>query len=228
MYNTVKSSQEKNYLDPSKLYVEYYAKLHAERAMKLWPLRLIMSERPDFISKHDELGMEVTRAAIEEWAQQEADMNRQFGDEMPGEAVEQTILAECDDDTIANGSNSADEPVLFELPPDVKEMHIGRIIERIADKTHALKEYHLCKENWLYIFSETVGLDREDILRVQAYVDSQQGELLFDKVLIKVGCLLYVLCRGEALTAVELSGWTMRRMHKRARSMSLIKIRIRA
>ena len=206
-------------MDPSKLYVEYYAKLHAERAMKLWPLRLIKSERPDFISKHDELGLEVTRAAIEEWAQQEADMNRHFGDEMPGEAVEQTILAECDDDTIANGANG-EGPMLFELPPDVKEMHIGRIIERITDKTNVLEAYHLCKENWLYIFSETVGLDREDILRIQVFIDLQQGKLLFDKVLIKVGCLLYVLCRGEALTAVELRGWTMRRMHKRARNMS--------
>ena len=216
-------------MDPSKLYVEYYAKLHADRAMRLWPTFLQKSERPDFISKHGELGMEVTRAAIEEWAQQEADMNRQFGDEMPGEAVEQTILAECeDDDAIANGSNSEDEPALFELPPDVKEMHIGRIIERISDKTHALKEYHLCKENWLYVFSETVGLDREDILHIQAYVDLQQNELLFDKVLVKVGCLLYVLCRGEALTAVELSGWTMRRMHKRARHMSQRKIHTKA
>ena len=83
-------------MDPAKLYVEYYAKLHAERAMRLWPMRLFKSERPDFLSKRRELGMEVTRAAIEEWAQQEADMNRTFGDEMPGEAVEQTILADCD------------------------------------------------------------------------------------------------------------------------------------
>ena len=81
-------------MDPSKLYVEYYAKLHVDRAMRLWPTFLKKSERPDFISKRRELGMEVTRAAIEEWAQQEADMNRTFGDEMPGEAVEQTILAD--------------------------------------------------------------------------------------------------------------------------------------
>ena len=53
-------------MDPAKLYVEYYAKLHAERAMRLWPMRLFKSERPDFLSKRRELGMEVTRAAIEE------------------------------------------------------------------------------------------------------------------------------------------------------------------
>jgi len=118
-------------MDPSKLYVEYYAKLHADRAMRLWPTFLQKSERPDFISKHGELGMEVTRAAIEEWAQQEADMNRHFGDEMPGEAVEQEILADCDcDDTIANGAEDDEGESLFELPHDVKEMHIGRIIER--------------------------------------------------------------------------------------------------
>ena len=208
-------------MDPSKLYVEYYAKLHAERAMKLWPMRFAKNERPDFITKHGEIGMEVTRAAIEEWAQQEADMNRTFGDEMPGEAVEQTILADCEDDAIANGAKDGEELLIFELPPDVKEMHIGRVIERIGDKTVALKEYRLCKENWLYVFSETTGIDRTDMLRVQAYVDAQEGELLFDKVLVKVGCLLYVLCRGEELTSIELGGRTMLRMHQRARRLSL-------
>jgi len=188
--------------------------------MKLWPMRFQKNERPDFLTKRDEIGMEVTRAAIEEWAQQEADLNRAFGDEMPGEAVEQTILADCEDDAIANGSKDGEEIPLFELPPDVKEMHIGRVIERIGDKTIALKEYRLCKENWLYVFSETTGIDRNDMLRVQAYVDSQEGELHFSKVLVKVGCLLYVLCRGEELTSVELSSGTMMRMHRRARILS--------
>jgi len=208
-------------MDPSKLYVEYYAKLHAERAMKLWPMRFAKNERPDFITKHGEIGMEVTRAAIEEWAQQEADMNRTFGDEMPGEAIEQTILADCEDDAIASGTKDGEELPLFELPPDVKEMHIGRVMERIGDKTAALKEYRLSKENWLYVFSETTGIDRTDMLRVQAYVDAQQGELLFDKVLVKVGCLLYVLCRGEELTSIELGGRTLYRLHRHARRLSL-------
>ena len=209
-------------MDPSKLYVEYYAKLHADRAMKLWPWFLKKSERPDFISKNGELGIEVTRAAIEEWAQQEADMNRHFGDEMPGEAVEQTILADCDcDDAIANGAEDDEEESLFELPRDVKEMHIGRIIERIEDKTKALKEYRLCRENWLYIFSETTGLERNDMLRVQAFFDAQEGTLLFDKVLVKVGCQLYVLVRGEELSEITLRSRTMLAMHRKARRLSL-------
>ena len=209
-------------MDPSKLYVEYYAKLHTERAMKLWPMRLVKSERPDFITKRGELGMEVTRAAIEEWAQQEADMNRHFGDEMPGEAIEQDILADCDcDDTIANGAEEDEGESLFELPHDVKEMHIGRIMERIDDKTKALKEYRLCRENWLYIFSETTGLEREDLLRVQAYFNAQESALLFDKVLVKVGCELYVLVRGETLSAITLSARALMAMHRRARWLSL-------
>ena len=213
-------------MDPSKLYVEYYAKLHTERAMKLWPMRLVKSERPDFISKHGEIGMEVTRAAIEEWAQQEADMNRHFGDEMPGEAVEQDILADCDcDDTIANGAEDGEEESIFELPKDVKEMHIGRIIERIEDKTRALKEYTLCRENWLYIFSETTGLEREDVLRVQSFFDAQMGDMLFDKVLVKVGCELYVLVRGEPLSEITLSSRAMMAMHRRARRFSLRKLK---
>jgi hypothetical protein len=206
-------------VDPSKLYVEYYAKLHAERAMRLWPLRLDKSERPDFITKKLEIGMEVTRAAIEQWAQQEADMNRAFGDEMPGEAVEQTILADCDSETIADGEESP----LFELPLDVKEMHIGRIIERITDKTKMLREYRLCRENWLYVFSETTGIDREDMLRVQLFVDVQEELLRFDRILVKVGCLLYVLKRGEELTHIELSGRTLLRLHWQARRLSLQK-----
>ncbi|MEA4870735.1 MAG: hypothetical protein VB062_08915 [Christensenella sp.] len=211
-------------MDPSKLYVEYYAKLHTDRAMRFWPTYLKKSERPDFITKKHELGMEVTRAAIEEWAQQEADMNRHFGDEMPGEAVEQTILADCDCDTdaISNGTEQNGEPsILFELPPDVKEMHIGRIMERIADKTAALKEYALCRENWLYVFSETTGIDRNDMLRVQAFFDAQTETLLFNQVLVKVGCVLYLLRRGEELSEVTLSGRVLLRMHKRARWLSI-------
>lgn len=209
-------------MDPAKLYVEYYAKLHTDRAMKLWPFLLQKNERPDFISKRRELGMEVTRAAIEEWAQQEADMNRAFGDEMPGEAVEQSILADCDcDDTIANGAEDGEEESLFELPRDVKEMHILRIIERIEDKTRALKEYTLCRENWLYIFSETTGLVRDDLLRVQAFFDTQEGSPLFDKVLVKVGCGLYVLIRGEELSEITLSSRALMAMHRRARRLSL-------
>ena len=190
--------------------------------MRLWPMRLFKSERPDFLSKRRELGMEVTRAAIEEWAQQEADMNRQFGDEMPGEAVEQTILADCDcDDTIANGAEDSEEEGLFELPRDVKEMHIGRIMERIEDKTKALKEYTLCRENWLYVFSETTGLERSDLLRIQSFFNAQEDTLRFDKVLIKVGCQLYVLVRGEALSEITLRSSTLVAMHRRARWLSL-------
>jgi len=210
-------------VDPSKLYVEYYAKLHAERAMKLWPLRFVKSERPDFVTRHGEIGLEVTRAAIEEWAQQEADMNRAFGDEMPGEAIEQTILADCEEDAIANNSEDGEENILFELPPDVKDMHIGRVMERIADKTKALTEYRLCKENWLYVFSETTGLDRDDMQRVQAFVDAQTEELRFDKILIKVGCLLYVSCRGEELSEVALSASSLMRIHRTARRLPAFK-----
>jgi hypothetical protein len=209
-------------VDPSKLYVEYYAKLHADRAMRLWPHFLQKSERPDFLSKHGELGMEVTRAAIEEWAQQEADMNRHFGGDMPGEAVEQAILADCDNEnTIANGTEEGEDSFAIELPPDVKEMHIGRIIERIADKTLARKGYQPCHACWLYIFSEPPGLDRTDMLRVQAFVNEQEDALLFDKILVKVGCLLYVLVRGEVLSEVALSARVLLRLHRRARWLSL-------
>ncbi|NLI53051.1 MAG: hypothetical protein GX417_01860 [Clostridiales bacterium] len=204
-------------MDPSKLYVEYYAKLHADRAMKLWPFLLQKSERPDFISKRRELGMEVTRAAIEQWAQQEADMNRAFGDEMPGEAIEQSILADCD----ASGNASNEQSPIFELPQEVKDMHIGRILERIADKTRSLKEYQRCRENWLYIFSETTGLDREDMLRVQVYVDALETQPRFDQILVKVGCLLYVLRQGETLSAVPLGGRTLYRLHLRAKRLSV-------
>lgn len=209
-------------MDPSKLYVEYYAKLHTERAMRLWPMRFVKSERPDFITKRGEIGMEVTRAAIEEWAQQEADMNRQFGEDMPGEAVEQIILADCDcDDAIANGVEDGEEEGLFELPRDVKEMHVGRIIERIEDKTKALKEYRLCRENWLYVFSETTGLEREDVQRIQTFFDAQDGARLFDKVLVKVGCQLYVLVRGEELSEITLRSRAMLAMHRRARRLAI-------
>ena len=91
----------------------------------------------------------------------------------------------------------------------------------MRDKTKALREYTLCRENWLYVFSETTGLERSDVLRVQAFVDAQAGDLLFDKILVKVGCELYVLIRGEELSEITLSSRALLRLHRWARYLSL-------
>jgi hypothetical protein len=208
-------------MDLSKPYVEYYAKLNVDIAMRLRPTFLRKSERPDFVSRCREVGLEVTRAVIEQWAQQEADMNRHFGPDMPGEAVEQTILADCNYAGVAlNESGNRLEPLL-ELPQDVRDLHIARIQERIEDKTRLLKEYQSCRQSWLYVFSDTIGLEQNDLERIQAYYDAQTGAPLYNIVFVKVGCVLYVLRRGEGMQTRRLSRSQSYRAHVKARGIAL-------
>ena len=54
---------------------------------------------------------------------------------------------------------------------------------------------------------------------------AQAGELLFDKILVKVGCQLYVLARGETLSEISLSPRAMLAMHRRARLLSMRNLR---
>lgn len=208
-------------MELGKAYVEYHAKLHVETALKLSAFYFKKSERPDFVSRRREVGLEVTRAAIELWAQQEADMNRLFGPDMPGEAVEQTILADIEEDANANRARADAGGIRFELPPDVRQMHVSRIIERITEKTRILPEYQTCHRQWLYIYSETIGLKREDIRQVQAAFDAQAQALLFDTIFVKVGGALYVLRRGEEIEDIRLNGRQHFRLHMRARRLAL-------
>lgn len=208
-------------MDLSKAYVEYYAKLHVDAVMRLNPLCLQKSERPDFVSRRREIGLEVTRAVIEEWAQQEADMNRQFGADLPGEAVERTMLADCENGDFEKKEQEDGFSVLLELPQNVRDLHTARIIERIEDKTQSLKEYQRCNTNWLYVYSETLGLKEEDVARLQAHVDAQRGEMLFDTVFVKVGCKLYLLRKNEE-TQFKTLGWRQSyRTLRRARAIAL-------
>ena len=59
------------------------------------------------------------------------------------------------------------------------------------------------------------------MLRVQAFFDAQAGAPLFDKVLVKVGCQLYVLVHGEELSEITLRSRILLAMHRRARRLSL-------
>jgi len=208
-------------MDLSKPYVEYYAKLNVDSAMNLRPTFLKKSERPDFGSSRREGGLEVTRAVIEQWAQQEADMNRHFGPDMPGEAVEQAFLADCGNARIIRNRDERKLEPLLELPQDVRELHIARIQERIEDKTRLLREYQQCSQSWLYVFSDTIGLERGDLERVQAFYNAQTSALLYNIVFVKVGCVLYVLRREEEMLTKQLTWRQSYSTHVMARGIAL-------
>lgn len=207
-------------MDLSKFYVEYYAKLNVDLVMKLRPTFLKKSERPDFVSSHREVGLEVTRAVIEQWAQQEADMNRHFGPDMPGEAVEQDILFDCINAKVPRNRNEKIPEPFLVLPQEVRDLHIARIQERIEDKTRLLGEYQPCRKSWLYIYSDTLGLERTDIERVKSYYDAQSETKRYDILFVKVGCLLYVLQQEEKMQVRQLSQLQSYRAHNRARSLA--------
>jgi hypothetical protein len=207
-----------------KAYFEYYAKYHIDSALKLRRGFFIKSERPDFVSAHGEVGLEVTRAVIEEWVRQEAAVGRKFGKDISDDMVRQNSRTGTNDALLSrldltrdlsNGDTGGD-------PMDA-EIHIGRAIERIEGKTKLLTEYQPCGEYWLYLYSETLHLNADDICKIAEHVDQMPQEKKFARILIKVGGSLYVLQRGKAPCEIALSGRVLRRIHWRAQWKSMTK-----
>ncbi|MEN6594840.1 MAG: hypothetical protein ABFC31_07850 [Clostridiaceae bacterium] len=207
-----------------KAYFEYYAKLHIDSALKLRRGYFRKSERPDFVSAHGEVGLEVTRAVIEEWARQEAAVGKQFGKDISVDMVRQNSKTGTNDALLSrvdlardlsNGETGGD-------PVDAS-IHIARAIERIEDKTRLLPEYQPCGEYWLYLFSETLHLRPDDITRIASHVERMPQEKKFKAIFIKVGGSLFVLRSGKTPREVALSGRVLRRIHRQAQWKSMLK-----
>ena len=205
-----------------KAYFEYYAKYHIDSALKLRRGFFIKSERPDFVSAHGEVGMEVTRAVIEEWARQEAAVGKHFGKDIADDMVRQNTQTGTNDALLSrldltrdlsNGDSAGD-------PLDAS-IHIARAIERIEGKTKLLPEYQPCGEYWLYLYSETLHLNADDISIIAGHADQMPQEKKFARIFIKVGGSLYVLQRGTAPREIALSGRALRRIHWRAQWKSM-------
>lgn len=206
-----------------KAYFEYYAKYHIDSALKLRRGFFIKSERPDFVSAHGEVGLEVTRAVIEEWARQEAAVGKHFGKDISDDMVRQNSKTGTNDALLSrldltrdlsNGDTGGD-------PLDA-EIHIGRAIERIEGKTKLLPDYQPCGEYWLYLYSETLHLSACDISRIAKHAEHMTQEQKFRMIFIKVGGTLYVLKSGEEPREVALSGRVLRRIHRRAHWKSIL------
>lgn len=207
-----------------KAYFEYYAKYHIDSALKLRHGFFQKSERPDFVSAHGEVGMEVTRAVIEEWARQEAAVGKHFGKDISDDMVRQNSQTGTNDALLSrldltrdlsNGDTGGD--------PLDSEIHIGRAIERIEGKTKLLPEYQPCGEYWLYLYSETLHLNAEDIANIALHAEQMPQEKKFARIFIKVGGSLYVLQHGLAPREIALSGRVLRRIHWRAQWKSMTK-----
>ncbi|MEZ4508528.1 MAG: hypothetical protein R2881_02400 [Eubacteriales bacterium] len=93
--------------------------------MKLYRCASVKTSVRISITKRGEIGMEVTRAAIEEWAQQEAAYEPSLWrrDARRGRGAGHPCGLRLRRHT-ANGAEEDEGESLFELPHDVKEMHI--------------------------------------------------------------------------------------------------------
>ena len=206
-----------------KAYFEYYAKYHIDSALKLWRGFFIKSERPDFVSARGEVGLEVTRAVIEEWARQEAAVGKKFGKDISDDMVRQNNQTGTNDALLtrldltrdlSNGDTGGD-------PLDA-EIHIGRAIERIEGKTKLLPDYQPCDEYWLYLYSETLHLNADDITRIAQHAEQMPQKQKFRIIFIKVGGSLYVLESGKKPKEIALNGRVLRRIHRRAHWKSML------
>ena len=207
-----------------KAYFEYYAMYHIDSALKLRRGYFRKSERPDFVSAHGEVGMEVTRAVIEEWARQEAAVGKHFGKDISDDMVRQNNNTGTNDALLSRLDLTRDlsngEPV---SDPADASIHITRAIERIEDKTRLLQEYQPCSEYWLYLYSETLHLNADDIAKIALHAEQMPQEKKFKAIFIKVGGSLFVLRSGKTPREVALSGRVLRRIHRQAQWKSMLK-----
>ena len=91
------------------------------------------SERPDFVSPRGDTGLEVTRAAIEEWVRQEANLSRNFGaGSSPADHDRARACARNAKTTPATrDGQDVDDSGPLGLSPREKAVHTTRILERI-------------------------------------------------------------------------------------------------
>lgn len=199
-------------MDFEKAYFEYYAKLHIDYACNFNPRYLKKSERPDFVSAENKLGLEVTRAVIEEWARQEAVVKRHLKKSGPDFSVIREIEADDENEfpgepqPIANGDARAEHA----------QIHTRRIIERIDEKTDMLSQYQACAEQWLYVFSETLILNATNMREIKGYYDTIDRAVKFQRVFIHVGDNLYMLVNGEDVREISAKRFTLRRLNLEA------------
>lgn len=200
-----------------KSYFEYFAKYHAEAALKLGRGFFHKSECPDFISPRGDTGMEVTRAAIEEWVRQEANLSRNFGASSPADLTAHGVREECENDPYNRDGQDVDDSGPLGLTPKEKSVHIARILERVKEKTNLLPTYRRYSHNWLYVFGETTGLNREDMRALGRGIARLKQSLRFERVLVKIGCGLYEFSEKGEQTEHRLTKRQLLRVHRKAK-----------
>jgi len=197
-------------MDFEKAYFEYYAKLHIDYACNFSPRYLKKSERPDFVSAENKLGLEVTRAVIEEWARQEASAKRLMKKRGPDFSIIREI--EADDENDFPGDPRHMGGPESGARAESEKIHTERIIERIGEKTNMLSQYQLCAEQWLYVFSETLILNRNNVREIKGYYDQIDRTVKFQRVFLHVGENLFVLENGGDVREIQAKRHTMRRL----------------
>jgi len=197
-------------MDFEKAYFEYYAKLHIDYACNFSPRYLKKSERPDFVSAENKLGLEVTRAVIEEWARQEAVVKRQLKKRGPDFSIIRKIEADDANDfpgdpRHASGSNGG-------ARTEHAKLHTERIIQRIDEKTGMLSQYQACAEQWLYVFSETLILNASNVREIKSHYDGIDRPVKFQRIFIHVGENLFMLENDGDVREIPAKRHTMRRL----------------
>lgn len=197
-------------MDFEKAYFEYYAKLHIDYACNFSPRYLKKSERPDFVSSENKLGLEVTRAVIEEWARQEAVVKRHLKKRGPDFGIIREIEADADNDFPGDPRHIAG--VDGEVREEHAKIHTKRIIERIDEKTEMLSQYQACAEQWLYVFSETLVLNSANVREIKGYYDNIERTVKFQRVFIHVGENLFMLENNGEIREIPAKRHTIRRL----------------
>ena len=128
-------------------FYEYFAKYHIESLYKTQNLSFKKSERPDFLSERNSIGLEVTRAYIEEWKQRDAVVEKYLGKGLSFLEVKRRVEADCkhgfEGRLFDINGTAAYSPTKGMYNTKIHEL---KITESIEEKTELLENYKKCYE----------------------------------------------------------------------------------
>ncbi len=198
-------------------YIEYFAKFHLEFLYRSHNLSFKKSESPDFLSKRNKIGLEVTRACIQEWKQRDDIAEKYFNQGMSFEDIKTRVELDCkhgfDGELYDIDGIAAYSPVKGMYDTAI---HVENIIESIENKTEKLSKYEKCNEYWLYVWNFYLLVDEEMICSVNEHFAQMKQGLQFSRIYIRIDDKLYLLKKNKPFQIYKTNPQTYNYLRRQA------------
>lgn len=179
-----------------KLVREFYALKIIERYLRVKSGYLNKSERPDFIAEDMQLGVEITRAVIQDFEKQ---MNIVESNIQKSKSAEETKASIENDRRGFSGlakvycGGILYSPTNWAYDPLI---HFDNLESIITKKTNLLPKYQKCSEYWLFIDWFNPLFEKKcELEKTQDFFQQINENPCFEKAIISIYGELYILSR---------------------------------